>query len=101
MCRDPSIHTRTIVTCNRDTVFGFEAWNDAFQLKVGMGGLEDDGASGSSVHVHMYNASIVLPRLRDVLRIGQEALDGVAQHPSPQMVRWPPRPETGKRHQQS
>ncbi|HYQ69060.1 hypothetical protein [Actinophytocola sp.] len=100
MCNDPTIHTRTIVTCNQRTEFAFEATPNALQLIIGRGG-QGDGRGGSSVHLYFYDGLIVVPRLRDVLDIAQQAIEGIAQHPSQsQMVQWSqsrPHPEP-RRH---
>lgn len=102
MCNDPSLHMRTIVTCNESTEFGFEAHQDYFQLIIGRGG-QGDSRGGSSAHLFLRTPEIVLPRLADILRIGQGAMDGIAQHPDRnQAVRWPPsQPRPHQPQQQS
>jgi hypothetical protein len=99
MCNDPTIHTRTIITCNQHTEFAFEASPNGLQLIIGRGG-QGDGHAGSSVHLHLYDALIVVPKLRDVLGFGQEALEGIAQLPVPQVVQWPPRRRQPRHGQQ-
>jgi hypothetical protein len=91
MCNDISIHTQTMITCNQHTEFGFQASPTEFGLIIGKGGTGDTTA-GSSVHVHLYDAEIVLPHLMTVLQLGHENLQEIARHPQPQVLRWPPPP---------
>jgi hypothetical protein len=98
MCNDPTINMRTHLTCTEETHFAFEARRDVFQLIVGRGG-QGDGSDGSSVHLHLFDPQIVLPRLAEVVRIGQEAMNGIAVHGrADQVVRWPPLPGPRPQH---
>ncbi len=88
MCADPAIHFQTMVSCTRDTQFGFEASPNALQLIIGRGGLRE-GIAGSNLRVHLFDGLIVVPRLQEVLQLGVTALAEIAKSPDPQVVRWP------------
>jgi hypothetical protein len=80
----------------QDTQFGFEASPNALQLIIGRGGL-NEGIAGSNLRVHLFDGLIVVPKLQEVLQLGVDALAAIAEHPVPQVVRWPQQPQLRQR----